>query len=324
MPRHARFLAALAFALSSAALSASAQDYPARPIRFIVATAPGTSVDVIARYLGAKLSEEWGGAPVIIENKIGANTAIASDYIAKSPPDGYSLLFTAGAHYATKWMIAKLPYDPVEDFKPVARVGTAYLVLVVPAASKANSIAELIAQMKAAPGDLVYSSAGNGSATHLTSVLFTSMAGVTARHIPYKGAAQALTDTMGGQVQFTFAGIATAQPHIKSGRLKALAVSGPQRSQGLPEVPSMAEAGVPGYQLTTFIGMFAPKGTPDAIVKKLSGALAKLSRSPEFKTFSTVQGVEVEIAETEKFTAEGPGELEYWRKVIGLSGAKAD
>ena len=305
-------------------LPAAAQDYPVKPIRFIVSTAPGTTVDSAARYFAAKLTEEWSGAPIVVENRVGANTAIASEYVAKSPADGYTLLFTAGAHYATRWMIAKLPYDPVDDFQPVARVGMAYLVLVVPAASKANTTAELIAQMKAQPDGLVYSSAGNGSATHLSSVLLTSMANVNARHVPYKGAAQALTDTIGGQVQFTIAGISTARGHIAAGRLKALGVTGPKRAQTLPDVPAIAEAGLPGYELTTMVGLLAPRATPPAIVRKLSDAIIKLGSTAEYKAFAANQGMEPELAETTKFSAEAAPDLEHWRRVIALSGAKAD
>ena len=303
---------------------AAAQDYPVRPLRLIVSTAPGTTVDVVARHLGAKLGEEFGGAAIIVENRIGANGAIASEFVARAPADGYTLLFTAGSHYATRWMVAKLPYDPVEDFKPVARVGIAYLVLVAPSASKANSLADLIAEMKARPGDLVYASAGNGSATHLSSVLLTSMAGVSARHLPYKGAAQALTDTIGGQVQFTVAGIATAQAQIRSGRLKAFGVTGPKRSQSLPEVPAIAEAGLPGYELTTMVGMLAPRATPPAVVKKLSNALIKLASTADYKAFAAAQGMEPDLADSERFSTEAPLDLEHWRKVIALSGAKPD
>lgn len=323
--RSAALVAALSAAMSAVfTLPAAAQDYPVKPVRFIVSTAPGTTVDSAARYFAAKLTEEWGGAPVVVENRVGANTAIASEFVAKSPADGYTLLFTAGAHYATRWMIAKLAYDPVDDFKPVARVGMAYLVLVVPAASKANSTADLIAQMKAQPGEIVYSSAGNGSATHLSSVLLTSMANVNARHVPYKGAAQALTDTIGGQVQFTVAGISTARGHIAAGRLKALGVTGPQRSQMLPDVPAIAEAGLPGYALTTMVGLLAPRAVPPAIVNKLSNALLKLGGTAEYKAFAANQGMEADLAGTDKFSAEAPLDLEHWRRVIALSGAQAD
>jgi tripartite-type tricarboxylate transporter receptor subunit TctC len=319
-----RIAPALALAAAALVFPVAAQEYPARPVRFIVSTAPGTTVDVTARFLGAKLAEEWGGAAIVVENRIGANGAIASEFVARAPADGYTLLFTAGSHYAARWMVARLPYDPVEDFRPVARVGIAYLVLVTPSSAKANSLADLIAEMKARPGDLVYSSAGNGSATHLTSVLLTSMAGVTARHAPYKGAAQALTDTIGGQVQFTFAGIATASSHLKAGRLKALGVSGPRRSQSLPDVPAIAEAGLPGYELTTLVGALAPRATPPAVIRKLSNALMKLAGTPEYRAFATLQGMEADLADTDKFSAEAPLELEHWRKVIALSGAKAD
>jgi tripartite-type tricarboxylate transporter receptor subunit TctC len=319
-----RIAPALALAAAALVFPVAAQEYPARPVRFIVSTAPGTTVDVTARFLGAKLAEEWGGAAIVVENRIGANGAIASEFVARAPADGYTLLFTAGSHYAARWMVARLPYDPVEDFRPVARVGIAYLVLVTPSSAKANSLADLIAEMKARPGDLVYSSAGNGSATHLTSVLLTSMAGVTARHAPYKGAAQALTDTIGGLVQFTFAGIATASSHLKAGRLKALGVSGPRRSQSLPDVPAIAEAGLPGYELTTLVGALAPRATPPAVIRKLSNALMKLAGTPEYRAFATLQGMEADLADTDKFSAEAPLELEHWRKVIALSGAKAD
>ncbi len=316
---------ALAAALTATCtVPATAQEYPSKPIRFIVSTAPGTTVDAAARYMAAKLSEEWGGAPIVVENRVGANTAIASEYVARSPADGYTLLFTAGAHYATRWMIAKLPYDPVADFKPVARVGMAYLVLVVPGTSKFNTLTGLIADMRAQPGELTYSSAGNGSATHLSSVLLTSMANVTARHVPYKGAAQALTDTIGGQVQFTVAGISTARGHIQAGRLKALGVTGPKRSQMLPYVPAIAEAGLPGYELTTMVGLLAPKATAPAIVRKLSNAIIKLGSTPEYKVFAANQGMEADLADTDQFSAEAPVDLEHWRKVIALSGAKPD
>lgn len=317
-------LATLAAVMCSAQAPALAQDYPSRPIRFIVSTAVGTTVDSAARYMAAKLSEEWGGAPIVVENRIGANTAIASEFVAKAPADGYTLLFTAGAHYATRWMIAKLPYDPVEDFKPVARVGVAYLVLVVSANAKTQSLTGLIAEMKAQPGTLTYSSAGNGSATHLSSVLLTSMAGVNARHVPYKGAAQALTDTIGGQVQFTVAGISTARAHIQAGRLRALGVTGPKRSQMLPDVPAIAEAGLPGYELTTMVGLLAPRAVPPAIVNKLSTALLKLGATAEYKAFAANQGMEADLAGTDKFSAEAPLDLEHWRRVIALSGAQPD
>ena len=317
-------LAAALVLAAQAHAQAPAQDYPSRPIRFIVSTAVGTTVDSAARYMAAKLSEEWAGAPIVVENRIGANTAIASEFVAKAAPDGYTLLFTAGAHYATRWMIAKLPYDPVEDFKPVARVGVAYLVLVVPANAKTQTLASLIAEMKAQPGTLTYSSAGNGSATHLSSVLLTSMAGVNARHVPYKGAAQALTDTIGGQVQFTVAGISTARAHIQAGRLKALGVTGPTRSALLPDVPAIAEAGLPGYALTTMVGLLAPRAVPPAIVNKLSTALLKLGATAEYKAFAANQGMEADLAGTDKFSAEAPLDLEHWRKVIALSGAQAD
>jgi tripartite-type tricarboxylate transporter receptor subunit TctC len=250
---------------------------------------------LVAQGMGAHL-----GQRVVVDNR----GMIAAEIAKHAAPDGYTLLLYGSPMWLAPFMRDKLPYDPVDDFKPIARVGMAYLVLVTPANARANTLADLIAEMKAKPGDVTYSSAGNGSATHLTSVLLTSMAGVTARHVPYKGAAQALTDTIGGQVQFTFAGIATASAHIKAGRVKALGVSGPKRSQSLPDVPAIAEAGLPGYELTTLVGALAPKATPVAVVRKLSGALIKLSSTPEYKAFAALQGMEADLADTDNATCD--------------------
>jgi tripartite-type tricarboxylate transporter receptor subunit TctC len=324
MNRSFRAVGCLLFALAALSMPAAAQDYPSRPIRLIASTAPGTAVDVVARFLATRLPQELPPAVVVVENKLGANGIIATDYVAKSPPDGYTLLITAATHHTNKWLNAKLPYDAIADFKPVARVGNAYLVLVVPSSSPITTTADLIAEMKAKKGQFTYGSAGNGSTTHLGVVLFTSMAGTTATHIPYKGAAQALMDTIGGQVQLNVAGIATALPHIKSGRLRAIAVTGPKRSQSLPDVPTVAETGMPGYEMTTWMGVFAPRATPPDVTAKLSRALVRIGNSPEFREFCAQQGVEVDVADEAVFTAEGPAELERWKRVIDLAGVKAE
>ena len=236
----------------SIAFNGWAQSWPSRPIRMVIPLSPGGFADVPGRILAARLSSLLG-YNVFVENRPGAGGTIGADFVAKSAPDGYTLLFTGTPHVISAWVYKKLPYDPLKDFEPVALVASGPYVLVVNPQLPVHSIRELIAAAKAQPGKIDYASSGNGSAQHLVSALFASMAGIELNHVPYKGSGPAMQDLLGGQVKVSFAGIPNVLPHVKAGRLRALAVSTPQRSPDLPDVPTAAEAGVPGYQATNFV-----------------------------------------------------------------------
>ena len=300
-----------------------AATYPDRAIKIITPTAPGTAADGVSRFVADKLSRDLKSA-VLVENKTGANGIIAMDFVAKSPADGYTLLMAPSTFYINKALYAKLPYDPVLDFIPVAKTVAAYLVLVVPAASPYNSVKELIDYMRVNPNALSYSSAGNGSVTHIAPALLFALAGVKGVHVPYKGGDMAVTDTMGGQVAMTFTAVATAMNHIRSGRLKALAVTGPQRSSALPDVPALAELGFNAYTVISNLGFIAPKNTPTPIITKLSAAILKIGQTPEFAEFAKANGLELELAGSAAYAGAAKAELDHWTKAVALSGAKVD
>jgi tripartite-type tricarboxylate transporter receptor subunit TctC len=285
----------------------------------VAIASPGTSLDVTARYLANLLGPRLNTS-VMVENKVGANGIIASDYVAKSAPDGYTLLFTGAPHYTNRWISeAPLPYDTLKDFAPVAKVNNSPLVFVVPANSPYKTLADLVADMKARPGQVTYSSSGNGSTTHLCSVVLNDMTGTVARHIPYKGATGAITDTVSGQVGFTCGGTAPTLPLIKAGRLRALAVTSARRLAALADVPTAAQAGVPGYDQTTWLGVLAPGATPAPVVQRLSTELVRLAGSDEFREFCLAQALNVDIADADALRMEAPRELERWRRIIELS-----
>ena len=298
---------------------AHAQQFPSKPIRIIVAASPSTSLDLTARFLVEPLGQRLN-TPVLVENKVGANGIIGTDYVAKSPPDGHTLLITAIPIYTNRWVSeTPLPYDPIKDFAPIAKLNKAPIVLLVPANSPYRTLMDLVRDMKARPGEVTYSTAGTGSTTHLAIVLLNELTRTTARHIPYKGAAAAVTDTVSGQVAFTFQSPSSALQLVKGGRLRALAVSGTRRLEGLPDVPTVAEAGVPGYELTSFIGIMGPAGTPEPIVQKLSDELLQIGRTPAYREFCVSQSLTVDLADARAFAAEGPIELERWRRLIEAS-----
>ncbi|RCW68604.1 Bug family tripartite tricarboxylate transporter substrate binding protein [Pseudorhodoferax soli] len=305
-----------------AALSARAQQparWPQHPVKFVAIASPGTSLDVTARYLANQLSTRWGRA-VTVENKVGANGIIAADFVAKAAPDGYTLLFTGAPHYTNHWIAeAPLPYDTLRDFAPVAKVNNSPLVFVVPASSPYKTMAELIADMKARPNEIKYSSSGTGSTTQLCTVVLNDMTRTVARHIPYKGATGAITDTVSGQVDFSCGGTAPTIPLIKGGRLRALAVTSAKRLSALAEVPTVAEAGVAGYDMTTWLGVLAPASTPAPVVQVLSKELVALAGTEEFLLFCRNQALNVDIADAQALRAEGPQELERWRRIIELA-----
>ncbi|NML44843.1 tripartite tricarboxylate transporter substrate binding protein [Ramlibacter sp. G-1-2-2] len=311
-----------AVALAASVLQpALAQDWPTRPVTFLEPYGPGTNLDAITRYLAATMGAQWKQA-VVVENKAGANGVIGTEQVARSPADGYTWLFTGPGHFTNEVLMGKVPFDSIKDFKPVARLASVMLVLVVPANSPYKTVKDIIEAAKKHPGKLTYASAGSGSAQHLSAAAFQQAAGVQFLHVPYKTQAAALTDAVAGQVDFTFSALATTKAQIESGRVRALAVTGPRRSQSLPQLPTVAEAGLPGYEFFSFNAVFVPAGTPDAIVRKFSDALSVATRTPEFAELAKAQGFESDFADAQAWTAAVPAEKKKWQDLIRVSGAK--
>ena len=313
----------LAFAGLVVATPVVAQNYPARPLRMIVPFSPGGATDVPARILAQRLSEAFGHQ-IVIDNRPGAGGVLGADAVAKAPPDGYTLLLTATTHVISASLYKKLPYDAIRDFAPVMLIGSGPNVLTVHPSLPAKNVRELIALAKTRPGKIDYASSGNGSAQHLFGALFMSLADVRMMHIPYKGSAPATTDLIAGQVSVGFPGIALVLPHTKAGRLRALAVTSAERSKAMPDVPSIAEAGVPGYAATRWLGLLAPKGTPPEIVQKLYDEIAKLLRQPEVESAYLATGTDVTISNPEQFGRFVQAEYDKWAKVIRTIGAQVN
>jgi tripartite-type tricarboxylate transporter receptor subunit TctC len=302
--------------------AARAQDYPSKVVRIVVPTSPGSGTDTVARHVAATLGKAWN-ASVIVENKPGAGVNIATDYVAKAAPDGYTLLFTYAAHYSNTW-VDKAPYDPIRDFEPVARMANSALVLLTHAHSPLRTVRDVIAAAKEKPGAVTYATAGNGTTGHMAGALLSTMAGISLNHIPYKTPSQTALDTAGGLVDVGFNGISTAIPLIRSGRLRPLAVTTAKRSAFLPEVPTIAEAGFAGYEISSPIWMMAPRGTPAAIVERLSDALTRIASTPEFREACAIQGIEPDVQNAATARAAAPAELEKWRKLVALTAAKSN
>jgi tripartite-type tricarboxylate transporter receptor subunit TctC len=304
--------------------SASAQVWPAaRPIRIIVPQSAGGSTDQVARPLAKALSDSMGQS-VIIENKPGAGSIVGTDAVAKAAPDGYTLLAVAASFSISPAIYKKLPYDPVRDFAPVTLLASFPNVLVVSANLPVKSVAELIAYAKANPGKLNYGSSGIGTGTHLSMELFKSMAGVEMVHVAYKGGAPAVNALLAGEVQVNLATISTAISHIKSGKLRALAVSGRQRVAAFPGVPTIAESGLPGYEYDSWIALLAPAKTPQAIITKLGAEAAKAAHGPELKALLALEGAIPVGSSPEEFAATLQSELARWKKLVDAVGIKAD
>jgi tripartite-type tricarboxylate transporter receptor subunit TctC len=299
----------------------TAQTYPAKPIRFIVPYAPGGSTSHVARLVAAKMTESWG-QPVLVDNKPGANTVIGSDALAKSPPDGYTISLAASTHATVPHLMANLPYDPIRDFTPVASMVTTQLVLVLNPAVPANNLLEFIALAKAKPDTLNFAAVGTGSSTHLAAEVFKSVTGVKMRHVPYKGTAPALTDLIGGQIQLNFDTPVTSIPHLQSGRLKALAITGKTRLAALPDVPTFAEAGLPEYDFQIWFGVLAPAGTPKDIVDKLSTEIGRILTLPDVRQQLASQGLDVAYRTPDQFKSLIRADLERFGKVIKAAGIK--
>ncbi|MFG5776651.1 Bug family tripartite tricarboxylate transporter substrate binding protein [Comamonas sp. J-3] len=302
--------------LPSLASAQQGADWPNKPIKWVVPFPPGGAMDVIARTLGDKAARELG-QPFVIENRPGAGGNIGADYVAKQPADGYTIMITSIGMATNKALYAKLSYDPVKDFAPISLLAVVPNVLVVNAEKSADkSVKDVIAHAKKQPGKLTYASAGNGTSIHLAGEVFASMAGVDILHVPYKGSGPAITDMLGGQVDLMFDSITSARPHIQSGKLRALGLTTAKRSSALPDVPTIAEAGVPGYEVSPWFATFAPAGTPPEVVARLNKVLNGLMKDPE--TLKKLESVGAEpIGSTpQELATHLNKELDRWGKLI--------
>lgn len=305
-----------------APLTVFAQAYPNKPIRYIVPFPPGAFNDTLARMLAADLPKSLG-QPVIVENRPGGNTLIATEMAAKSPPDGYTL-FGAALPFSVIQSLYKTSFDVTKDFAPITLAGVTPNLLVANPGVPFSDVKGLIAYAKANPGKLNYASTGNGTSNHLSFELFKAMTGTQVTHVPYKGSAPAVTDLIAGQVQVMFDNTPNVLPHVKAGKLRALGVSSKTRSQFAPEVPSVDEAGVPGYDVTVWFGVLTVAGTPPDIVKRLNTEMVKILTSPEVKERISKSGVDVVASTPELFSNFLKAEVSRWAKVIQEANIKAD
>jgi len=302
---------------------ALAQSFPARPVRIIVPFPPGGATDVMARVIAQKLSESWG-QQAVVENKPGASGSIGSDLVAKSAADGYTLLLQGTQHAINLSIYKQLPYDTLRDFTPVAYIAVAPFLLVLHPSVPANSVAELIAYIKAKPGGVNYGSSGVGGAAHLAGEMFKTAAGVQLTHIPYKGAAPAMADLLGGQVPMVFDPIPTSLPHVRGGRIKAIAITSAQRTPLMPEVPTIAESGLPGFEAVAWFGLYAPAATPADVVSKLNADVNRVLRLPEVKEKFAALGADSAPMTPDQFAVHLRAEIAKFAKAIKDSGAKAE
>ena len=302
---------------------AFAQSYPARPVRIIVPFPPGGATDVMARVVAQKLNESWP-QQAVVENKPGASGTLGSDLVAKSAPDGYTLLMQGTQHSINLSLYKQLPYDTLRDFAPVAYIAAAPFLLVVHPSVPANSVAELIAYIKARPGGANYGSSGVGGAAHLAGEIFKTSAGVQLTHIPYKGAAPAMADLLGGQVPMVFDPIPTSLTQVRSGRIKALAITSARRSALMPELPTVAESGLPGFDVAAWFGLYAPAATPKDIVAKLNADVNRVLQLPEVKEKFAALGAESLPMTPDQFALHLRAEIARFARAIRESGATAE
>lgn len=322
-----RLLTAAAFAICS--LTAQAQSWPSKPVRIIVPFPPGGTTDIVARSLGAELQKMWG-QPVVVENRAGAGGNVGADAVAKSANDGYTLLMgTVGTHSINAALFAqsgnKMPFDPVKDFVPITLAAGVPNVMVIHPNVPASSVKEFIAYAKSNPGKLNMASSGNGTSIHLTGELFKTVTGTYMVHLPYRGSAPAMSDLLAGNTNVMFDNLPSALPHIKSGRLKALAVTSRERSPALPDTPTIEEAAnLKGFDASSWFGLFAPAGTSRAIVDKIQADVAKALAVPEVRARFVAQGAQPGGNTPDQFATFIRGEIEKWTKVVKASNAKID
>jgi tripartite-type tricarboxylate transporter receptor subunit TctC len=319
-----RLLCVAVLGLAPVAHAQQSQQYPSRPVRFVVPFPPGGSVDTLARTIGVRLAESLG-QQVIVDNRPGGNGNIGMEIVAQSRPDGYTILFGYIANFAiAPSLYPKLPYDPVKDYAPITQVATSPNVLTAHPSVQAKNLKELIALAKAKPGQVSFASTGVASVGHLTGELLNSLAGVKMTHVPYKGGGQAITDLLGGHVNVMFSGFSAVMPHIKSGKIRPLAVTGAKRSPALSEVPTIAEQGFPGVEATAWYGVLAPAGTPRPIITRLHGEIIKILKLPEVTQRLDGLGFEIVGSTPEEFAAYIKAEIKKWEKVVKASGAKPE
>jgi tripartite-type tricarboxylate transporter receptor subunit TctC len=309
--------------IAFAALPAWSQSYPSHPVRIIVPFAAGGPADIYARVVGQRLQEALGQA-FVVEDRPGGGSVVGTDAVAKSAPDGYTLLMMSNTHTVNESLISNKPFQLLRDFVPVAPVNYSDLVLVVHPSVPANTLKELIALAKSKPHVLNYASSGPGTPYHMAGELFKAMAGLDIVHVPYKGSSGARTDILGGQVQMMFDAITTMAPNVRAGKLKALGTTGKVRSPVLPEVPTVAEAGVPGYEAVIWLGIMAPAGTPKPIVERLNAEIRKIVHSPEIKEAWAKQGAAPMSMSTEEFGQYLREDIAKWANIVKISGAKVD
>ena len=302
---------------------AAAQDYPNRPVRLIVPFAAGGSADVYARFLAQRLQESMGQS-FIVDNRPGAGSIIGTDAVAKSPADGYTLLVMSNTHTVNESLVPTKPFALMRDFAPVAPINASELVLVARSGLPIGNVKELIAAAKAKPGGLTYASSGNGTPYHMAGELFKALAHVSILHIPYKGSSGARTDVLGGQVDLMFDAVPTMSEHIRGGKVKALGTTGTTRSAVMPEVPTIAEGGVPGFETTIWLGVMAPKATPPAIVARLSAEITKIAANPEVAKAWRAQGAAAMTMSVAEFTRYLEADIAKWARIVKISGAKPE
>lgn len=317
------FRRAMALVLISIPGFAAAQNYPARPVKMIVPFAAGGPADNYARFMGQRLGDALGQA-FVVENRPGGGSVAGTDVAAKAAPDGYTLLVMSSAHTVNETLIPVKPFNLTRDFAGVAPINSSELVLVAHPSVKANNLKELLALAKAQPGKINYASSGPGTPYHMAGELLKSMAGVYLVHIPYRGSTGARTDVMGGQVDVMFDAVTTMTEQVKAGKVKAIATSGKTRSDVLPDVPTLNESGVPGYEAGIWLGLMAPKGTPKAIIDRLNEAVSKIAGSSDVKQLWAKQGAVPMVMGADAFDKFIRDDIEKWAKVIKVAGIKAD